>query len=125
MKTHLSAPHICGFRDIPLAACTILSALKDSPLSRFVYGEPPPSRLPFLDILEFTRYLYKCRSHGLVLSVDDGDTKCVGIAVWIAPSQYLGVRWSNQAWCVYLIFQAWFLCLSFFLTGKRSASVMG
>jgi hypothetical protein len=100
-----SEAHVCPVADIPLAAKTVTSVLNTSPFISFLYNNNtpiiPPGKTEKLSI-----YLYRTLSTGLVLTVDDDDKKCVGVAVWQGPTrQSLAGRLYD--WCVQAGFDFW------------------
>ena len=52
-------------------------------------------------------YLYRILATGLVLSVDDGDKKCVAVAVWQGPISRDGILSRLRDWCVHAGFDVW------------------
>jgi hypothetical protein len=104
------SPHICPIEDIPLAARTICSVFHQSNYSvmTFLYNrhQPPPS-LPYGKEEQFSIHLYRLLSTGLVLTVDDEDKKCVGVAVWSGPAGKTGYLGRLRDWLVHSTFDAW------------------
>ena len=86
--TMSSLPHICPITEIPIAAKTITSVMCQTyPVSAFVYNSKPPlPRVPRGKRELLAIYLRQIHTTGLVLSVDSGDEKCVGVAVWTGPT---------------------------------------
>jgi hypothetical protein len=80
-------PHPCPISDIPNAAHTITSLLntQTSPAIAFLSAVSPSTAIPPGKPEQLSVYLYRTLTNGLVLSVDDGDEKAVGAAVWIGP----------------------------------------
>ena len=83
-----SLPHVCPITEIPLAAKTITSVMCQTyPVSAFVYkSKPPLPQVPYGKRELLAIYLRQIHITGLVLSVDSGDEKCVGVAVWTGPT---------------------------------------
>lgn len=98
-------PHACPVSDIPAAAHTITSLLntQTSPAIAFLSAPPPsPTAVPPGKPEKLSVYLYRTLTTGLVLSVDDGDERAVGAAVWIGP-----VAQSTSVWGKVRDFLAW------------------
>ena len=104
-------PQLCPLWDIPLAAHTIAKVMCLSyPLISFVYGgdqppllNPPPGKSELLSL-----WLYQTVVNGLVLTVDDKDQKCVGVAVWTGPVRRSFAR-RVGGWCALPILFVWLL----------------
>jgi len=81
--------HVCPVSEVPNAARTITSVLtaENNPTMRFISGVSPTgdSLIPPGKAEEVSAYLYRTLTNGLVLTVDDGDEKAVGVAVWQGP----------------------------------------
>lgn len=92
-----TGPQLCPTSDLNLAAKTITSVFCQSyPLSAFVYNcKTPLSSVPYGKRELLSIWLRKVRQSGLVLTIDDGDEKCVGVAVWTGPERLLGGRLSR------------------------------
>ena len=102
-------PQRCPITDIPLAAHTIARVMCESyPLISFVYDNdrPPLMEIPCGKPELLTISLYRSQINGHVLTVDDGDQKCVGVAVWTGPRRqsFLG---KVAALCVLPILYLW------------------
>jgi len=81
--------HVCPVSEVPNAARTITSVLtaENNPTVRFLSGNShsnethvPPGKAEQVSV-----YLYRTLTNGLVLTVDDGDERAVGVAVWQGP----------------------------------------
>ena len=83
----LTPPHECPWLDLPTAARTITSVMSTTnPLIAYVYNSPKPlSQVPWGKSQLMSIYLGQLRCRGYVLSIDDGDNRCVGVAVWTGP----------------------------------------
>jgi hypothetical protein len=83
-----STPHLCPSSQLPQAAKTLTSVLcAESPLPAFLYNSPTllPS-VPYGKCELLAIWLRNLHRTGLILTVDDGDEKCVGVAVWLPPA---------------------------------------
>lgn len=101
-------PHVCPVSDIPLAARTITSVMiKVSPLTKFVYDKHQSTLLPHGKLEIFTIFLYQLRTNGIVLTVDDENEKCVGVAVWMGPSRHRNFFAKLRAWCILFALNIW------------------
>jgi len=85
----LSPPHETPWRDIPAAARTITSIMSTTnPIISYVYDSPilltsvPRGKRELMSV-----WLYQLHSSEYVLSIDDGNKKCVGAAVWTGPKR--------------------------------------
>ena len=80
------------------------------PLISFVYGSdrPPLLEVPCGKPELLTISLYTSHINGLVLTVDDDDQKCVGVAVWTGPvrQSFFG---KVGGWCILTILYLWLL----------------
>ena len=92
------------------------------PLIPFLYGKegPPLVEVPCgkPELLSVT--LYQTRINGLVLTVDDDDQKCVGVAVWTGPvrKSFIG---EIGGWCILGFLYLWLFIDMFYygLQGNR------
>ena len=118
----LSQPHPCALSDIALAAKTIASVMiVTNPLIQFVYDKPrppPPLLLPRGKLELFTVHLYQTLTNGLILTVDNDDDKCVGVAVWTSPNSRPDFFGKLRAWCISSALYIW-LVLSFLYYGSE------
>lgn len=106
-----SAPQVCPTADIPLAAQTIATVFCQSyQLISFVYGGDlrPLPEVPYSKLELLTIFLYQGHTGGLVLTVNDDDQKCVGVAVWSGPIRK-GFFAKLRAWCVLAILHLWLI----------------
>jgi len=104
----LSNVHICPLAEVHLASRTITSVLDNTPFLSYLYSEHTP--LPGIPLGKAERlsvYLYRILATGLVLSVDDGNKKCVGVAVWQGPISGAGILSRFRDWCVHAGFDVW------------------
>src|SRR5271167_2668612 len=102
-------PHICPISEIPLAAQTVTSILNhNNPIISFLYNNhTPPPLIPYGKPEQLSIYLYRTLTTGLVLTVDDEDQKCVGVAVWQGPSSQTSILGKLCDWCVHTGFDLW------------------
>lgn len=104
----LSQVHICPLSEVHLASKTITSVLDNTPFVSYLYSEhTPPPRIPLGKAERLSVYLYRVLATGLVLTVDDGESKCVGVAVWQGPNPRRGVLASVRDWFVKRGFDVW------------------
>lgn len=80
------------------------------PLISFVYDNdhPPLLQVPCGKPELLTISLYQSRISGHVLTVDDDDQKCVGVAVWTGPGRE-GFLGKVAGWCVLTILYLWLI----------------
>ena len=104
-----SKPHLCPVSDVPLAAKTITSVMiKANPLTKFVYNKhQAPPLLPRGKLEIFTIWLYQLRTNGIVLTVDDENEKCIGVAVWTGPMRHQSFFGKLRAWCILFGLNIW------------------
>ena len=116
----LTPPHVCRVSDIPAAAKTITSVMiKANPLTQFVYDKHrPPLLLPRGKLELFTVYLYQNLTNGLILTIDDDDEKCIGVAVWTGPPKRRNFFGKLRTWCVLSILHVW-LVMNFLYYGSE------
>jgi hypothetical protein len=115
-----SKPQLCPISDIPLAARTIANVMCMSyPLISFVYdGDRPPLRkIPCGKSELLSISLYQTVINGLVLTVNDANQKCVGVAVWTGPVRR-GFFGRIGGWCILAILYLW-LFINMFYYGLR------
>jgi len=102
--------HVCPVSEVPNAARTITSVLtaESNPTVRFISGVSPPNAPGKAE--EVSVYLYHTLTNGLVLTVDDGDEKAVGVAVWQGPVSQPTSFWGKVcnfiAWRVVDVYQS-------------------
>ena len=93
--------------------------IKANPLTQFVYDKHrPPLLLPCGKLELFTVYLYQNLANGLILTVDDDDEKCIGVAVWTGPPKRRNVLGRLRTWCVLSILHVW-LVMNFLYYGSE------
>jgi hypothetical protein len=103
-----SEPHVCGISEVPLAAKTLTTMLNSTPAISFFYdNRSSATQIPYGKPEKLSTYLYRTLSTGLVLSVDDGDEKCVGVALWEGPTRERGLLGKVFNYCVQGGFDIW------------------
>ena len=104
----LSEAHGCPLSEVHFASHTITSVLDDTPFVSYLYSEHTrPPRIPLGGAGRLLVYLYRSLTAGLVLTVDDGERKCVGVAVWQTPISKTGILSRVREWCVQGVFDVW------------------
>ena len=106
----MSSPtHICPVSEIPLAARTITSVLNhNNPFISFLYNNhTPPPLVPYNKPEQLSIYLYRTLATGLVLTVDDEDQKCIGVAVWQGPTGQSSLLAKLRDFLVHTGFDIW------------------
>jgi hypothetical protein len=121
-----SIPHVCPLRDIPSAARTITTVMcQSNPLIAFVYNFKKDRELPVpygkRELLSV--YLYQLRTNGIVLTVDDDDQKCIGVAVWTGPNCRKGVVEKVRAWFILLVLNVWLFFSMLYYGSEMSPTV--
>ena len=121
-------PQVCPISDILLAAQTIASVMCwSNPLISFLYSRdhPPLVEVPCGKPELLSISLYQTLISGLVLTVDDDDQKCVGVAVWTGPVRK---RFPGKVagWCILAILYLWLFINMFYygLRGNRMNSIV-
>lgn len=104
-----TSPHVCPVLEVTLAAQTITSVLNhNNPFISFLYSNhTPPPLVPYGKPEQLSVYLYRTLTTGLVLTVDDGDQKCVGVAIWQGPASETSLFGRLRDWCVHTSFDIW------------------
>jgi len=122
----LTPPHVCRVSDIPAAAKTITSIMiKANPLTQFVYDKHrPPLLLPQGKLELFTVYLYQNLTNGLILSIDDDDEKCIGVAVWTGPLKPRNFLGRVRTWCILSILYVWLVLNSLYYGSEMNETVI-
>ena len=104
----LSEVHICPLSEVHFASRTLTSVLDNTPFISYLYSQhTPPPRIPLGKAERLSVYLYRVLASGLVLTVDDGENKCVGVAVWQGPVSKNGVLTRVRDWFVQGGFDVW------------------
>src|ERR1700730_3638060 len=106
----LSEVHTCPLSEVHLASQTITSVLDNTPFISYLYSEHTTTPRPTTPLGKAERlsvYLYRTLTTGLVLTVDDGQRKCVGVAVWQGPISKSGILTRFRDWFVHGGFDLW------------------
>ena len=97
------------------------------PLIPFLYdrGRPPLMEAPCGKPELLSVSLYQTRINGLVLTVDDGDQKCVGVAVWTGPVRKTFVS-TIGGWSILTVLYLWLFIDMFYygLRGNRMKNIV-
>ena len=109
----LTASHETPWRDIRTAAQTITSVMSTTnPIISYCYNSPSLlTEVPYGKRQLMSIYLHQLQCMGWVFSIDDGDKKCVGAAVWTGPRPTAeGGIWSRVGrWFKMVGLEVWML----------------
>ncbi len=115
-----SLPHVCPVSEIPIAAQTITHVLNhNNPFISFLYdNQTPPPLVPYGKPEQLSIYLYRTLTTGLVLTVDDEDQKCVGVAVWQGPTHQSSLLGKLRDFLFHTGFDIWNILDNVFYGGS-------